>query len=201
MGSPFSLDMTKEDCFNLGHVSKTFGFQGEVVAFFDVDQPEEYDGLDAVLIEEGDTLLPIAISHIQNMGKGKFRIKFEGVDGLRDAERLVKTELYLPLQVLPKLSGKNFYFHEVIGFKAIDNEAGEIGIIDEVLDYSNNPIISVKSGDKQVLIPAIDEIIDQIDRKSKAIYFNTPAGLLDLYLSNKTETPDDLDDEPEVKPE
>ncbi len=191
--------MTKEDCFNLGHISKTFGFQGEVIAFFDVDNPEEYNDLDAVLIEQGSELLPLAILRTQNMGKGKFRVKFEGIESLRDAERMVKTELYLPLNLLPKLSGKKFYFHEVIGFKAIDENLGELGTITDVKDYSNNPIISVDHKGKEVLIPAIDAFIDRIDRTEKSMYFNCPQGLLDIYLIESNDQ--EADHDPEVKEE
>ena len=39
----------------------------------------------------------------------------------------------------------------------------------------------IKSGDKEILIPSVDEIIQKIDRKEKEIHIIAPEGLIELY--------------------
>ncbi|MEN9440517.1 MAG: hypothetical protein RLZ33_593, partial [Bacteroidota bacterium] len=90
--------------------------------------------------------------------------------------------LFLPAQILPKLSGKNFYDHEIVGFKVIDVNFGEVGVMESVIDLSVNPLLQIMNGSKEVLIPLIDGMVQEVDRKKKTLTINAPAGLIELYL-------------------
>lgn len=174
--------MLKKDCFQLGHISKKHSFKGEVVIHLDTDEPEKYQNLESVLVELNGSLVPFFIEESLLMGNNKLRVKFEDIASEEEANSLIGTELFLPLSSLPKLSGKKFYYHEVIGFKAKDVEKGLIGTIENVLDESVQPIFLIKSGEKEILVPAIDEFIEKVDRSNQSILLKTPEGLLDLYL-------------------
>ena len=93
------------------------------------------------------------------------------------------SELYLPLSFLPELSGNKFYFHEVIGFKVVDDIHGDIGVIESINDTTSQALFEILKGDKQLLIPVNDDIITKVDREAKTIHVTTPEGLVDLYLS------------------
>lgn len=174
--------MNKADCFHLGYVAKLHGYKGEVSLFLDVSNPEDYDTLDAVFIEINNQLTPFFIESFKLKNKGFAAVRFEGVDSERDARILLRKSLYLPAQVLPKLSGKNFYDHEVVGFKVIDVNFGEVGILETVIDFSNNPLLQVINGKKEVLIPLIEGLVEKVDRKSKTLFIKAPEGLIELYL-------------------
>jgi 16S rRNA processing protein RimM len=94
---------------------------------------------------------------------------------------MINAELYLPLSTLPKLEGNKFYFHEVIGFKVIDSIDGEVGIIEEVNDQTAQTLLVIKDGEREILFPVVDELIERVDRKEQTIYVHFPDGLLDLY--------------------
>ena len=164
----------------LGHISRKHGYKGEVVAVFDTDQPERYEKLESVFVEVHAELVPFFIEEIAQNSRGHFILRFEDVDE-KEAERFIERQLWLPLDLLPKLTGKNFYFHEVIDFKVIDKSTGPVGICLEVLDRTAQPIFRIMDDDTEVLVPAVDEFIEEIDRENKIIWLNTPEGLLDLY--------------------
>lgn len=111
------------------------------------------------------------------------RIDFEEVKDESSADKLIGSELYLPLTMLPKLSGNKFYYHEVIGFTLMDEVHGDIGVIDSVNDNASQDLFEVKKGDKELFIPITDEIITKVDRENKSIHVRTPEGLVELYLS------------------
>jgi 16S rRNA processing protein RimM len=94
----------------------------------------------------------------------------------------LRKNLFLPAQILPKLSGKNFYDHEIVGFKVIDVNFGEVGVMESVIDLSVNPLLQIMNGSKEVLIPLIDGMVQEVDRKKKTLTINAPAGLIELYL-------------------
>jgi 16S rRNA processing protein RimM len=186
--------MNKNDCFNLGHITKTSGIKGEVVFYLDVDDPSHYRKLDSLFIELNGQLIPFFIESLQ-LRKNAAVVKLEGIDSAERAADLVKAQLWLPLSLLPPLKGTKFYFHEVIGFAVIDNVKGNIGTVEKVLDFPQQEILQVKNGEKEILVPVLKHIVKKVDRSAKVIEIEAPEGLIDLYLGSREETPEDDDEE------
>ena len=172
--------MTKEECFQLGRITKPFGFKGQVVFFLDVDCPDDYQGLDAVFVEVKNTLVPYFIKEM-NINGNKAIVNFEELSA-DEARSLVGCNLFLPLKMLPELTGNRFYFHEVIGWKVMDSEKGDIGVIASVIDFPAQPLFQVMKNGTEILIPVIDQVIKKVDREEKVMYIEAPKGLIDLYL-------------------
>lgn len=177
--------MRKEDCFYLGHISRKHGLKGEIIAFFDTDRKENYTNLESILLLIHDELVPFFIEESAQNSKGHFILKLEDVATLEEAESLIGRELYLPLSILPKLSGKAFYFHEVIGFTVYDSEFGEVGICKDVQDHTAQPIFLIKRNTSDILVPAVDQFIESIDRENQKILLNCPPGLIELYINEE----------------
>lgn len=174
--------MKKEDCFYLGKIVKKYSFKGELLAKLDTDEPDLYSNLDAIFVDLRGNLVPFFIESSQLHKSDLLRIKFEDVDTEPDAESLLKTDLYLPLDLLPKLEGNKFYFHEVIGFTIKDSNYGEVGIITAINDSTAQALFEVDRNGVEILIPMNDEFIVKVERESKIIEVKTPEGLIDLYL-------------------
>ena len=174
--------MKKEDCFYLGKIVKKYSFKGEILAKLDTDQPDIYENLDALFIEVSNSLIPYFVEKSQLHKSNLLRLKLEDVTSEGDADALLKKDLYLPLDLLPKLEGNAFYFHEIIGFQVIDENFGPIGQITGVNDSTTQALFEIDHHGKEVLIPINDEIINSLDRTAKTVLVKTPPGLIDLYL-------------------
>lgn len=171
------------DCYLLGYITRLHGFKGEVLLFLDATDPSEYKALKSIFVDINHFLTPFFIEKSQYATADTLRIKISGIESEEEAQMLLKKKVYLPLETLPKLSGTDFYDHEVIGFSIIDKQYGLIGKIQHILDLPSNPLFEVVSADqKEFLIPIDKERILKIDRDSKEIHLDTPAGLLDLYF-------------------
>lgn len=173
--------MKKEDCFYLGKIVKKYSFKGELLAKLDTDEPELYANLDAIFVDLRGNLVPFLVEASQLHKSDLLRLKFEDVDTEADADALLKTELYLPLDLLPQLEGNKFYFHEVIGFTIIDKQFGQVGIIRGINDSTAQALFEVDRDGLEILIPMNDEFIVKVDRKQKIIEVDTPEGLIELY--------------------
>jgi len=169
------------DYFYLGIVTKPHGYEGKVTIYFDTDEPQEYADLEMVHINIGGNLVPYFIESLSLLNN-KAVVSFLDVDNIEKAESLVKKEIYLPISMLPKLSGNKFYYHEVTGMMVIDESFGELGSISAVL-YPNQAVIQVFHKQKEVLIPISDEIIINLDREQNEMIIRAPEGLLDVYLT------------------
>lgn len=174
--------MKKDECFYLGKIVKKYSFKGELLAKLDTDEPDLYNNLDAIFVDLRGNLVPFFIERSQLHKSDLLRLKFEDVDSEADADSLLKSDLYLPLDLLPKLEGDKFYFHEVIGFSIKDKNFGEVGIIKNINDSTAQALFEIDRDGTEILIPMNDEFIVKIDRKNKTIHVNTPEGLIDLYL-------------------
>lgn len=172
--------MTQDECYRLGKITKPFGFKGQVIFFLDVDSPEDYEELDSVFVEVKGALVPYFIKEI-NINGNKATVTFEDLTP-QEAQALVGNDLYLPLDLLPKLDGNRFYYHEVVGWNVVDDEKGDIGTIASVIDYPAQALFQIMLGDKEILIPVIDQVIVKVDRDTKTMFIHAPDGLIDLYL-------------------
>lgn len=175
--------MRKEDCFYLGNIVSKYSFKGEVLVKLDTDDPEIYENMESVFVSLGNNLVPFFIKRCRLHKSNLLRIDFEEVKSESDADRIMKSGLYLPLSMLPKLTGNKFYYHEIIGFAMIDSVHGDIGIIQSVNDTTAQALFEVEKDGAQLLIPISDDIITKVDRENKRILVTTPEGLVDLYLS------------------
>lgn len=174
--------MRKKDCFYLGKIAKKFSFKGEVLVYLDTDEPEMYTDLESMFVDINGHLVPFFIDKSAIHREKFLRTQFEDVESEEDADEIVGREVYLPLNMLPKLEGNKFYYHEVVNFDAIDINHGNFGIILRIVDNGFQALFEVQNGEAIILVPMIDEFIVEINREEKFVKFNTPAGLIDLYL-------------------
>ena len=174
--------MRKEDCFYLGKIAKKFSFKGEVLVYLDTDEPELYENMESVFVEFNKNLVPFFIEN-SSLHKNDFlRVQFEDVDTEEEADSILNCDVYLPLSMLPKLSGNKFYFHEVIGFEIEDKRLGVFGKIVSINDTTAQPLFEVLNGEVEMLIPMIDHFLVEIDRENKKVVMDLPEGLVEMYL-------------------
>jgi 16S rRNA processing protein RimM len=174
--------MRKEECFYLGKIAKKFSFKGEVLIYLDTDEPELYENLESVFVECNKHLVPFFIEN-SNLHKSDFlRVRFEDINNEEGADALIGNAVYLPLKMLPKLTGNKFYYHEVIGFEVEDQRLGIVGKIQSINDSSAQPLFEVLNGAVEILIPMIDHFLIKIDRGNKKVIMDLPEGLIEMYL-------------------
>ena len=164
-------------------MSGTHGLSGEVHVILDSDHPENYKDLESVflLLKGENALIPFFIQAIQIKGE-KAIVKFEEVTSLNQASVFTGSLLFLPLDVLPKLEGDDFYFHELVSWRVIDQQLGELGSIISINHQSPQILLVMEYQKREVLIPYTDEIVIRIDRINQQVHVSLPEGLLEIYL-------------------
>ena len=173
--------MSSTDMFVLGKTRKPHGLKGDVAVKLDVDVPQHYAGLDMVWVQRQGTLVPYPLASVSVRPKVTV-VHFEGVDDVDGATAMSGHDLLLPLSVLPKLEGLQFYYHEVIGFELVDVARGSLGTIEQILDLPGNPLFkSIRDG-AEGLFPMSDAVLRAVDRETRTITLELPEGMFDLYF-------------------
>ena len=174
--------MNINECFYLGKVTKPWGTKGQVMLFLDVDSPDDYARLDSAFVEVKGQLVPLFFQ-LDQLNGNKAVATIEDYSP-EQVQTLIGHSLYLPLDQLPPLEGNRFYFHEVVGFRVVDSQHGDIGTIQQVIEYPAQPLFQIEKNGVEVLLPVIDPVIDRVDREQKTLFVTAPNGLIDLYLGN-----------------
>lgn len=195
--------MTKDDCYQIGHITKTHGVSGELVLFLDVDQPDEYADLETVLLEVKGELIPYFIESIAIVKGSRAIVAFEDIDTIEQAERLINCGAYLPLDELEPITDETrFYFHEIVGYQIVDANEGELGIVRGVYAMNAQDLIAMDYLGKEVLIPINSDIVRTIDRANQKLNVALPDGLLAIYMEDDTkENPEAQGDEDDLSPD
>jgi 16S rRNA processing protein RimM len=175
--------MTKDKCFYVGKIVKTHGLKGEVTLRIDNEQFDDIEELNYFLLDVNEQLIPYFIEDITYHSNKAF-VLFQDLKTLEAANQFVGKSAYLPLDLLPEKEGNEFYSHEVVGYLVVDEEKGEIGNVNEIIEYPTQSIIQIIKDGKEILIPIHDDILKDVNREEKKIYIKAPNGLIDMYLEN-----------------
>jgi len=174
--------MNKDELFLLGKIVRTFGSKGEVVFQIDSEILTRLKKLESVFLKLNENLVPFFIENLQPRPKNQALVKFLDIDSTEDASLLAGSEIYIPKGIVPKSKNGQLFSSDIEGFKVIDTQLGETGIVVTVLEMPQQSLLSIDFKGKEILIPIVEEIVKKIDRKNKTIYIDAPEGLIDLYL-------------------
>ncbi|HLP05935.1 MAG TPA: ribosome maturation factor RimM [Paludibacter sp.] len=169
----------KSSVFPIGQVTKPHGIHGEMSFSFtsDVFDREE---VSFFVFEMQGILVPFFLEKYRLKGSASGLLKLEGVDTEEQAREFVGLTIYLPDSYLEKVDDAEIELDYFAGFTLIDKEKGELGVVSEVDQTTDNVLFVIPTADDELLIPAGEEYIEEIDHEKKIIYVNLPEGLLDL---------------------
>ena len=168
------------DHYELGYVVKTHGVKGDVVIYLDTDDPARYKMMKSLFVNMDGSLKEFNVKKVSLVEKHAI-VHLEGIEDMTTAENYLKKGIFMPLTFLPQLKGKQFYFHEIIGFEVEDVTEGKLGKLIEVYDLTQHPVGEVKWKETNVLFPLIPDFIEKIDREAGVLYIKLPEGMLDVY--------------------
>ena len=174
--------MNKDDFYYLGKVIKTYGNKGHVMVILDVDDPKVYLNMESVYLDLQGERIPFFIEELELKHNKKAIIRFQDVNSIEDGDIYAGLEMYLPVAQLPPLDGDQFYFHEIKGFRVIDLKHGDIGVIEDILELPLQSLFQIRSGEREILVPVVDEVIIKVDRENRILEIEAPEGLIEIYL-------------------
>lgn len=171
--------INKSGCRFIGVLAKLHGYKGEYILTSDVPLDKKIENWESVFLEIEGLLVPFFIVSLEILSDTSAIIGFEDITSSDRAKEFISAHIF---QLKKLTSGRKDYndFKRLAGYIVIDEKRGEIGHIDQILDYNQNFLFSVLKDKKEILIPINEEIITEINHKSKTVFISAPEGLLDL---------------------
>ena len=104
-------------------------------------------------------------------------ISFKGVTDRDRAEALIGAELFIPETELPELDEDTYYWFELIGIEVYNTQEDYLGRITSIFPTGSNDVYVVKNKTNEVLIPALESVVIDIDLELKRMRVDLPEGL------------------------
>lgn len=152
---------------------------GELLFTFDDDIFDQVDADYIVCLMDG-ILVPFFFESYRFRSDSTALIKLEGIDTEQQARRMTNVEVYFPKEHAEKLEDNELTWNYFVGFLIKDINKGEIGKVTDVDDSTINTLFVVDHKGNEVLIPAQEDFMVDMDRKKKVITMHLPEGLLEL---------------------
>ena len=167
----------KEEVFKIGVIGKPHGVKGEVSFTFTDDIFDRVDGEYLILLMDG-ILVPFFLEEYRFKTDTVALVKFEDIDTAEQARRLTHAEVYFPMKYMEtqeEVSSWNYF----IGFRVEDVHQGLLGTVTDVDESTLNVLFAIEntSGD-EILLPAHEEFILEVDHDQKILTVEVPEGLL-----------------------
>ena len=183
MYNPCLNDVTmikEEEIIKIGHFTKPHGIKGELSLVTDLDVFDRVDD-PCVICDMDGIYVPFFVDSYRYKTDTVVLVKLEDVDSEDEARTFMGKEVYFPKDAVSDedLEG-DASWDAVIGFSVKDVHKGFIGDIVDVDDSTINVLLRVDHDGKEVLIPAVDELIVNIDQDAENITVDLPEGLLEL---------------------
>jgi len=105
-------------------------------------------------------------------------ISFKGVSDRDQAQALIGNELFIPHTQLPALDKDAFYWFELVGLEVYTTGDEYLGRIDSIFPTGSNDVYVVKDRQKEVLIPALESVVIDIDLENNRMQVDLPEGLV-----------------------
>jgi 16S rRNA processing protein RimM len=162
----------------IGKVVALFGIRGELKVLLLTDIPNRFAGLGAVYAGPDHTRR--LIQSVRPYKGEMIVLKLEGIDDANTAEPLRDQNLAIPVSELAQLPPDSYYQHDILGLMVITLDRQKLGSIVDIIVTGSNDVYVIKAPDgSQVLIPAIKDVIKQVDLIRRTMYIDPLPGLLD----------------------
>ena len=169
--------MTSE--LEIGQIVNTFGIKGEVKVKPFTDDIKRYDKLKKINIEQKNSKKEYEIENIK-YHKDMVILKLKGIDQIEQAELLRNSYLKIDRNEEEPLEENTYYIVDLLGLSVYTEEDVLLGILDDIYNTGSNDIYVVKDSlGKQTLLPAIQDVIKEIDIENQKIIVHVMKGLLD----------------------
>jgi 16S rRNA processing protein RimM len=154
----------------IGRVSRPHGTKGEIrIEYFNPEDPQFFSRYQMIFIQ-GDEGGPQAYRPIAVRPHKKFVLALlEGIRTRAEAEQLRGKSVLVDAAELPSLDVDEYYWHDILGMRVVTEDGRNVGTITEIFPTGSNDVYVVREGEKEVLIPALKEVIISIDKKARTM--------------------------------
>lgn len=160
----------------VGRLGKPYGLNGEIYLHILTDFPERLKSGTTIFVgPEHQTMEILNARLLQN----KMRIFLKGIQNREQISKFSNQMVFVRAADIPALPEGEYYYHQINGLQVVTEQGSELGKIYEIIETGANDVFVIKTVDGgEVLVPAIDEVVQSIDLENGMMVVKLLPGLL-----------------------
>lgn len=162
---------------SIGQIINIHGFRGEVKVYPLTDDMSRFNKLKEVYVEENEQLVKYEVERLKFLSN-TVAMKLKGIDTEEAANRLRNFYMKVDRKSAIKLPKDSYFICDLIDLEVYDGKGSLLGTIRDILQTGSNDVYVVQNGEKDILVPALKEVVKVIDLKNKKIVVELPEGLI-----------------------
>ena len=162
----------------VGIIQGAKGMRGELKVSLITSHPTHLVSLESIYLNISDTKSILYTIDKTNWNGTKFSIKLHGVDDRNTAEALRGAKIMVPEDAAYKVSDDEYFVEDLIGMEVVDTNGKNLGQIKDVLNYPAHDVYVIAKNDKEILVPAVHEYIQEVDMNTGTIKITIIDGLI-----------------------
>lgn len=167
-----------ESLMEIGQIVNTYGIKGFVKVVPFTDNINRFEDLKTVYVETKKGLENFEIEEVK-YSKNTVLLKLKGIDDINIAEKYRNCYLKISRENAVKLPEDTYFIIDLLDMKVYTEEDIYLGNIIDVYPTGSNDIYVVKNEEgKQVLLPAIGEVIKTVDIQNRKMVVHLLDGLI-----------------------
>lgn len=170
----------KADCDKVGFFKKTHGVSGELVLEYEPQFEYSVENADRFFVEIEGLLVPFFVldEGFRFKTENSAIITFDGVETEKYAKRMVGSSVFLFKNEIIEMPDEQSE-SQFENYLLVDETLGNIGIIEQVDNYSGNIVITVNHRGQELLVPFNEDFLIETDKKNKILKLRLPEGLIE----------------------
>ena len=162
----------------IGQIVNTFGIKGFVKVNPFVDDILRFDDLEKVYLRRNKEIKELQVEEVK-YHKNMVLVKFKGIDKVVDAELLRNFYLEVDRENAIELEEGEYFIADLLGMNVLTEENEQLGKLEDIFNAGSSDIYVVKTEEgKQILLPAISEVVKEINLKENKIIVHLLEGLI-----------------------
>ena len=174
--------MARPNFLLLGRVKKAHGLKGELSIMSLAESPLIFKKLKRIFVLYKDQFIEYQLENVRDHAKFVL-IKLKTISDRTEAERFKGLDIYGAREDL-NIKEDEILQADLIGCDVFLMDNTLLGKIHDVYNYGEQEVWSIISKkDIEILFPAREEFVEEVDIDNNKVIINPPPGLLDIYLS------------------
>lgn len=159
----------------VGRVLTNWGVQGEMRVMPATSNPGRFRQGRRLILNGVERRIVTA----RPAAKGQFLISLDGITTPEQAAAFRGADLYVPAEDAPPLEQDWYYHFQLIGLNVVTDDGRDLGVLVQVLETGANDVYIIRNDAREYLIPAIADVVQEVDLDAKRMTIHALPGLLD----------------------
>jgi len=170
----------EEEVYQIGSFVKPHGFHGELLFSFTNDIFDRVD-CDYIVCRIDGILVPFFIKEYRFKSDTTALFTLKGIDTDEKASFFTDTPVFFPKKYIDECDDNEVTLEYFKGFTIEDKSGNVVGTIQNIDDSTANILFGVEHKGKEILVPAQEDLIEEVNHNTRTITMSLPKGLLELF--------------------